>query len=94
MRWSVTPTERSIRGRIGAYSLHAQGKTNTGPARQKFLARFLTEVDPAGVLPEAERQKRAEAAKKAYFARLALKSAKARAHKKGKKTRREDNADE
>jgi hypothetical protein len=86
----MTPSERSLRGRIGAYSLHAQGRTNTGPARRKFMERFLREVDPDGVLPEAERRRRAEAAKKAHFARLALKSAKSRAKKRGKKTIREN----
>jgi len=73
----MTPSERSIRARIGAYSLHAQGRTNTGPAREKFMERFLWEVDPGGMLSETERQRRAEAAKKAYFSRLALKSAQA-----------------
>ena len=74
----MTSTERTLRGRIGALSLHAQGKTNTGPARAKFLARFDAEVDPDGVLPEAERSKRAEQARKLYFTRLALKSAETR----------------
>ena len=51
----MTSTERTLRGRIGALSLHSQGKTNTGPERIKFLARFEAELDPNGVLPEAER---------------------------------------
>ena len=63
----MTPTERSIRGRIGAYSLHAQGKTNTGPARAAFMAKFEREVDPEGVLPEAQRQRRAKAARTAFL---------------------------
>jgi len=74
----MTPNEKTLRGRIGALSLHAQGKTNTGPARAKFLARFEAEVDPDGLLPEAERSKRAEQARKLYFTRLALKSAETR----------------
>lgn len=77
----MTPTERSIRARIGAYSLHAQGRTNTGPARDAFMARFEREVDPDGVLPPRERAKRAKAARSAYFARLALKSARKRSKK-------------
>lgn len=40
--------------------------------------RFLDEVDPNRELPEAERARRAENAKKAYYQRLALASAKAR----------------
>jgi hypothetical protein len=40
--------------------------------------RFLDEVDPDRVLPEAERQRRAENARKAFYQRLALASVKAR----------------
>ena len=80
----MNPAERTLRGRIGAYSLHAQGKTNTGPARTAFLAKFELEVDPEGILAETERQKRAECARKAYFARLGLKSAMTRRKRKSK----------
>ena len=48
-----------------------------------MLDRFEREVDPDGVLPPQERAQRAEHAKKAYFARLALASAKARRKKAG-----------
>lgn len=74
----LTPTERSLRARIAAHELHAAGKTNTEPGRVAFLARFEREVDPDGVLPEPERHRRAAHARKAYFARLSLASAKAR----------------
>lgn len=47
------------------------------------MSKFELEVDPDKVLPEAERQRRAEAAKKAYFTRLALKSVQARRRGKG-----------
>lgn len=72
-----------MRGRIGAYALHAHHdpRQTTAKARATFLARFLDEVDPDGTLPEAERLRRAASARKAYFARLALKSARARARK-------------
>ena len=40
--------------------------------------RFLDEVDPNRELPEAERLRRVECAKRAYYQRLALASAKAR----------------
>jgi hypothetical protein len=74
------PTTMGLRGRIGAYRLHAthDSRETTAPARAAFLARFEKEVDPEGVLPEAERLRRAEMARKAHFARLALKSAKKR----------------
>ncbi|HUG31440.1 MAG TPA: hypothetical protein VMM14_00995 [Acidimicrobiia bacterium] len=74
----LSPSELSQRARLGAHSLHAQGKTNTEPARKAFLERFEREVDPDGKLEPAERARRAEHARKAYFTRLALKSAQAR----------------
>jgi hypothetical protein len=75
----------TLRGRIGAYSLHAthDPKETTKPARAAFMARFDLEVDPDGILPEVERARRAEMARKAYFAKLALASAKARRQRKG-----------
>ena len=42
------------------------------------MAKFEREVDPAGTLPLAERLIRAEHARRAHFARLALKSARSR----------------
>lgn len=65
-------------GRIGAHRMHAAGKTNTGPARRAFDARFEREVDPEGKLPVAERARRAAHARSAYFAELSMKSAAAR----------------
>ncbi len=77
---SLTPEQRSLRARLAAHSLHAHvdSVAHTAPARQAFLARFEAKVDPEGILPEAERLRRADHARKAYFAGLALKSAKAR----------------
>jgi len=76
----MSPAERVLRARIAAYRLHAtrDSRETTRAAREAFLSRFEREVDPDQALPEAERRRRAEAAKKAYFARLALKSARAR----------------
>jgi hypothetical protein len=42
------------------------------------MARFEDEVDPDRTLPSDERVRRADQAKKAYFTRLALRSAQAR----------------
>jgi hypothetical protein len=78
----LTPQERTLRARIAAFSLHAQGGTNTLPARQRFFSRFDREVDPEGVLPEGERQKRAAFARKAYYSKLALRSAQSRRARK------------
>lgn len=65
---------------MAAYRLHAthDPRKTTKPARAAFMARFEREVDPDRRLPEAERRRRAEAAKKAYFSGLALKSSKGR----------------
>lgn len=51
---------------------------HTAPARAAFMDRFEREVDPDGTLDPAARARRAEHARKAYFTRLALQSAKAR----------------
>jgi hypothetical protein len=69
-----------MRARLAAFALHAQRDSReiTRAGRQAFIARFELEVDPDAVLPEVERRRRAEAAKKAYFTALALRSAKAR----------------
>ncbi len=77
------PEEMARRGRIGAHRLHAlhDSREVTAPARAAFLARFEREVDPAGNLPEEERRRRAQHARKAYFANLARLSANARGAK-------------
>ena len=79
------PEEMARRGRIGAHRLHAlyDSRELTAPARAAFLARFEREVDPGGSLPEEERQRRAEHARKAHFGRLARLSAIARKKKRG-----------
>lgn len=70
----LTAAERAARARLGAFAQHAQHdvRATTQKAREAFLARFEIEVDPDGELPRAERARRAEAARKAYFARLTL----------------------
>jgi hypothetical protein len=78
-------SERSQLARIGGYAKWAKCEdptAATAPARTAFLSRFEDEVDPDRTLPEAERSRRAEYARKAYFAKLALASAKARRGKK------------
>ena len=82
----LSVAERSIRGRIGAYSLHAQTDSReiTKNARKAFNQKFLNEVDPDRVLPRADRERRAAAARSAYYSRLALKSVRARRRKAGR----------
>lgn len=72
--------QRATRARLAALSMHAQNdsRVTSKPGRDAFLARFEREVDPDGVLPERERARRAELAKRAHMTRLAVKSAAAR----------------
>lgn len=75
-----------LRARAGAHALHAQGKTNTGPAFAAMTARFEREVDPDRVLPPEERAKRAEHARKAYMTKLAFQSSRARTARRRKRS--------
>src|SRR5829696_9025434 len=81
---SASRAERSLRARLAAYALHAQRdpRETTANGRAAFLARFDREVDPEGLLEPEERRRRAEQARRAYFTRLALASAKARRAKR------------
>lgn len=69
---------------MAAYVMHAthDPKETTKPARRAFEESFLRKVDPDGVLPVEERERRAAALRKAHFINLARKSAKARAARK------------
>ncbi|MCR6494234.1 hypothetical protein [Cellulomonas sp. P24] len=74
-------SNRSLAASIAAnesWSNTADRSARTAPARAALMARFEREVDPDGTLPPTERARRAEHKRKAYFGRLALKSAKAR----------------
>lgn len=75
---ALTPEQRRLNGRIGAMKVHASGRTTTRRAREAFFAKFEREVDPDGVLSPAERTKRAEYARRAFYLRLSAKSAAAR----------------
>ena len=74
-------TERRLVASIAAHTswAHTSDRSaRTANARTTFLDRFAHEADPEGKLAPAERARRAEHLRKAYFARLALKSAQAR----------------
>ena len=79
-RKGLTPEQRVLRSRLAAYQLHAthDPKETTKKAREAFAARFEREVDPDGLLGPDERARRADAARRAYFTRLALRSSRAR----------------
>lgn len=85
MRNELSPAERRLRAQAAAYaswSATDNPTARTAPGRAAFLERFEREVDPDGTLTPPERARRAEAARKSYFASLALKSALARRRKK------------
>lgn len=85
-------SERSLVASIAAHESWAKcddRSARTAKARKAALDRFEKEVDPEGVLTPAERARRAEHARKAYFQRLALKSAQAR-RKRAEAARLED----
>jgi len=80
----LTPDERRLRAQLGAYSLHAQrdAQETTQAARAAFDARFERLVDPRGELTQVERARRANAARRAHFVRMALRSAAVRRARK------------
>jgi hypothetical protein len=80
---ALTPSQRVLRARMGANTLHSglsdsQEREHTAPARRAFLGRFEKQVDPDGILPPAERARKAEQALRAHMAGLALRSSRAR----------------
>lgn len=81
-----TPAQRSLRARLAAHTrwAHEDRREGTAKARAAFLSRFELEVDPEGLLSDQERRRRAESLRKAYFTRLALKSARARSQRSRK----------
>jgi hypothetical protein len=73
----------SLIGKIGGHT--TAGLHDPGPkmakARTAFLRQFELEADPGLTLPEDERRRRGESLYKAHMARLAAKSAWARARR-------------
>jgi hypothetical protein len=82
----LTPTQRSMRARIAAntrWSRDGERKANAERAQRGLLAKFEAEVDPGGVLPEAERLRRAKAARRAHMQRLQFLSSRSRTRTTG-----------
>ncbi len=79
-----TPAERSLQARMAAHLMHARNdsRVTSAPGRAAFLARFEREVDPDGTLDLQERVRRAEQARRAYMAGLALAGVKAKRAKR------------
>jgi hypothetical protein len=80
----LSPAERSLRARLAVHTLHAtrDATRTTALARAGFLARFERAVDPDLRLDPAERRRRAEHARRAYFMRLSLAAMAARRAKR------------
>jgi hypothetical protein len=86
----LAESTRFLAARVGAYAQKAKHDSreltkNARAASPASPSYFEAAVDPDGVLDPAERTRRAEAARKSYFARLALASAKARKDRKDRK---------
>lgn len=82
----MSESERRLRAQVASHSswMRTEDRSKrTAPGRRAFMERFEREVDPDGTLDAAERSQRAESARKAYFARLALKSAQTRRQRRG-----------
>jgi hypothetical protein len=67
---------------MGGLMTAARGTGTTEAARAAFLSKFEREVDPDGTLSPDERSRRAAAARRLHFTRLALASSRARGKKK------------
>ena len=75
---SLTPSERKLRAQIAAHESWAQTTnrtTRTAKARRAFEDKFLAEADGDEL--------RARSLRKAYFAKMALRSAQARRRRGG-----------
>jgi hypothetical protein len=68
-----------------SWAVTADPAARTAPARAAFLRRFAREVDPDGVLPAAERERRAAQAHRAYMLTLSRKAAEARRKRRNAK---------
>ena len=81
----TTPTQRRLQAQMAAHARWSKHDPveGTSAVRAKFLERFIDQVDPNQILPEKERVRRAESARRAYFKKLALKLSRARAERNG-----------
>lgn len=84
---SLTPEQRALRARIASHASWKQTtnrKARTKPGFQGLRARIAAEVDPQGLMSEADRAKAVENAVSEHFSRLALKAAAAKRNRKTK----------
>lgn len=73
----LTPAERSQRARLGILTRLATSdpRAMTANARKAANDRFVDAVDPDRLLPEEERARRADAARRAHMSALSLRAA-------------------
>lgn len=79
--------DRSLQGQIAVHTSWANTtdrSARTAPGRRAMWEKFLLEVDPEGVMPLADREKAAEAKRKAFYLAMSRKSAAVRAARKAK----------
>ena len=79
-------TEARLHAQVAAYESWARTPdraARTAPGRAGMEAKFVNQVDPDGVLDDAELARRVTAARRAYFARLSRLAAKARRERRG-----------
>lgn len=91
----MTAAERRLRGRAGAFAMLARNdpRETSKAGRDAVWQGFQDQVDPDRVLPEAERDRRAEAARKSRMSSIALLSVQARAAKRGRRSSRNGSAE-
>lgn len=77
---ALTAEQRQLRARLGGLARAAKYDSVevTRAAHEANARKWLDQVDPDRSLPAAERDRRATAAKRAHFTRLALMSSRAR----------------
>lgn len=74
-------TDRALVARIAAHTrwaMEPDRQQATAPARKGLDAKWAREVDPAGVLPPDELERRVDNLRRAHMTRMALASARAR----------------
>jgi hypothetical protein len=84
----MTPEERVLRARLAAHTRWANcedRRAALAPAREGFERKFEDQVDPERKLSATERAKRAESARKAHMAKMALNRAQARRLRSGRR---------
>jgi hypothetical protein len=94
MSSALTPAERSLRARLAGLTFAAKHDVREHMKRAQTaspgqLSYWEQQVDPHGALPELERHRRAQSARKAHMTRLALASSEGPPRSKAVVTTRE-----